>query len=117
MKGKPMFRFHRKMFHGWPESASRCVVVGVFGPDLFCVGENEQDAVDEWYERHGDRAEADDPAFLDFPGTTHEERFVAALDSGEIIINGGGTVCWTDDYLWLREFATLRDAIRYYRDR
>lgn len=125
------FQFHRKMFHGWAENAlcrpvrgyhrpneSACYVLGdMFGPNLFCVGEDLQDAHDEWYERHGQRAEANDPAFLDFPEETHEERFEHALNDGTIVINGGGTTCWSDPYLWCEEFPTLRDAIRHYRDR
>lgn len=124
-----MFRFHREMFHGWPESAlclpvksyhgneSRCVVVGdLFGPDLFCVGEDEQDAVEEWYSRHGYKIEPGED-FSDFDGETIEERFEHAMNSGAIACVNGSPDYWTDDYLWSREFATLRDAVRHYRNR
>jgi len=120
------FRFHRKMFYGWAENAlcrpvrgyhrpnePACIVIGdMFGPGLFCVGEDLQEAHDEWYERHGMRVEPDDPALADWNSDQ-----CAALDSGEITVNGGGTVCWTDPYLWIEEFPTLRDAVRYYRER
>lgn len=86
------------------------IVVGdEWGPWVLYVGGDVCDALDEFDERHAHRVEVDDPALADYGGLE------AAIDDGSIRINSGGTTVWVSDYEWLRTFASVRDAGRFWR--
>lgn len=78
-----------------------------FGPVMLALSPSEsyaslEDAIDEWDERHGTRA--------DFATEAELEQ---ALADGEARINDGGTTVEVDPYEWFQEYrsgAELRQA-------
>jgi len=70
-----------------------------FGPVFLAIKSTFEEALSEWDERHGERADdlEDDAAFD------------AALADGEVRVNDGGTVVYVDHYEWFREYDTGAD--------
>lgn len=86
-----------------------------FGPVMLTAEAELEDAIEEFDERHGERVDFDDAALLDYEGADTQERTFAAMDCGDIRVNGGGTFVWVDPYEWVREFETAREAMAFVR--
>ena len=85
-----------------------------FGPVAAILATSAGDAVDEWDEHYGERVDPDDPALSDYvcpPDASARSRVCAAMDAGDVRINGGGTTVWVDPHETMRE---LRTPLRYF---
>jgi hypothetical protein len=70
-----------------------------FGPMFLAVRASLEEALSEWDERHGTRA--DDIA--------DEQELERAMNDGEVRVNDGGTMVYVDPYEWFREYETGAD--------
>lgn len=86
-----------------------------FGPCMLATRCTLEEAIDEFDERYGERVSVTDSALADYPGETISERVEAALAEGDTRCNYGGTTVWVDHYEWVRQFATVRQAGRFFR--
>jgi hypothetical protein len=85
-----------------------------FGPTLLVKAYSCETAFDVFDEHCGERVDPADPALLDYEPDSFQLReakgdrargacVFAAMDSGEIRINDGGTTVWADPNEWMRE--------------
>lgn len=88
-----------------------------FGPTLLVKAYSCETAFDVFDEHCGERVDPADPALLDYEPsdplgledvTLTGARILAAMDSGEIRINDGGTTVWADPNEWMREVPQSR---------
>lgn len=87
-----------------------------FGPMLLVVSNSIEEAIDEFDERFGERVDLQaDAGILSDYGPNTESAIDAAMSSGDIRINDGGTMVWVDHYEWCREFDSIRSAADYFR--
>ena len=107
-------------YHGEKSARGRrCFLLGFqFGAVLLTVGASEEEALDEFDERHGERVGdyATDSALRDY-GPDAEKAIDAAMNDGDIRMNDGGTTVWVDHYEWMKEFPNATEAMRFLRSR
>ena len=99
------------------DSVTEVFVFGAqFGPQLVCSSATPEDALSEFDEQFGERVTADDVAIQDYKGATTEAKIEAAMSSGDIRINDGGTTVWVDPYEWMETFENRTAAAQKYPD-
>ena len=107
-------------YHGERSARGRKVFVlgAQFGPMLYCIGADCEEALNEFDERHGRRVGtyADDIDLRDY-GPDAESAIENAMNDGDVRINDGGTVVWVDHYEFMHEFANLKEAYRAFQRR
>jgi len=118
-------------YHDGCSGRSTFVLGDEFGPSMVAHRSSESDAMSEYDERFGERVDLDDPSLDDYDDedargqfsaedweamTPSARRVAAAEHAGDVRTNDGGTVVWVNHHEWMREFQSLRAAVRFCRE-
>lgn len=123
-----------RYYEGCDRRGGTFVLGHEFGPCLIAHHTTLDDAQEEYDEHFGHKVDTTDPALLDYArderATDWLERSghnvedwhempesmrgaMVAESIGDIRMNSGGSLYWTSNYEWAREFSTLRAAVAY----